>query len=65
MSTVFEMRYSNVKREQLVKRLEVYTNSNWASDQSYAVRSSWPKARHCMFTVVVILQKHGKIVKQT
>ena len=36
MSTVFEMRDSNHKREQLVKRLEVYTDSDWASDQSYA-----------------------------
>ena len=33
MSTVFEMRDSNDRREQLVKRLEVYTDSAWASDQ--------------------------------
>ena len=33
MSTVFEMRDSNDRREQLVKRLEVYTDSDWASDQ--------------------------------
>ena len=34
MSTVFEMRDSNDKREQLVKRLEVYTDSEWASEQT-------------------------------
>ena len=34
MSTVFEMRDSNDRREQLVKRLEVYTDSDWASDQT-------------------------------
>ena len=33
MSTVFEMRDSNDRREQLVKRLEVCTDSEWASDQ--------------------------------
>ena len=33
MSTVFEMRDSNDRREQLVKRLGVYTDSDWASDQ--------------------------------
>ena len=33
MSTVFEVRDSNDRREQLVKRLEVYTESDWASDQ--------------------------------
>ena len=33
MSTVFEMRDSNDRREQLIKRLEVYTDSDWASDQ--------------------------------
>ena len=33
MSTVFEMRDSDDRREQLVKRLEVYTDSDWASDQ--------------------------------
>ena len=33
MSTVFEMRDSNDRREQLVKRMEVYTDSDWASDQ--------------------------------
>ena len=33
MSTVFEMRDSNDRREQLVKRLEVHTDSDWASDQ--------------------------------
>ena len=34
MSTVFEMRDSNDRREQLIKRLEVYTDSDWASDQT-------------------------------
>ena len=34
MSTVFEMRDSNDRREQLVERLEVYTDSDWASDQT-------------------------------
>ena len=34
MSTVFEMRDSNDRREQLVKRLEVHTDSDWASDQT-------------------------------
>ena len=34
MSTVFEMRDSNDRREQLVKRLEVFTDSEWASDQT-------------------------------
>ena len=33
MSTVFEVRDSNDRREQLVKRLEVCTDSDWASDQ--------------------------------
>ena len=33
MSTVFEMRDSNDRREQWVKRLQVYTDSDWASDQ--------------------------------
>ena len=34
MSTVFEMRDSNDRKEQLVKRLEVYTDSDWASEQT-------------------------------
>ena len=33
MSTVFEMRDNNDRRGQTVKRLEVYTDSDWASDQ--------------------------------
>ena len=33
MSIVFEMRDSNDRREQLVRRFEVYTDSDWASDQ--------------------------------
>ena len=32
MSTVFEMRDSNDRREQLIKRLEVFSDSDWASD---------------------------------
>ena len=34
MSTVFEMRDRKDRREQLVKRLEVYTDSDWACDQT-------------------------------
>ena len=34
MSTVFEMRDSNDKREQLVKIMEVYTDSEWAREQT-------------------------------
>ena len=34
VSTVFEVRDNNDRREQLVKRLEVYTDSDWASDQT-------------------------------
>ena len=34
MSTVFEVRDNNDKREQLVKKLEVYTDSDWRSDQT-------------------------------
>ena len=33
MTTVFEMRENNDRREQLVKRFEVDTDSDWASDQ--------------------------------
>ena len=33
MSTVFEMRDNSDRRGQTVKRLEVYTDSDWASDQ--------------------------------
>ena len=33
MSTVFEMLDNNDRRGQMVKRLEVYTDSDWASDQ--------------------------------
>ena len=33
MSTVFEMRDNSDRREHWVKRLEVYTDSDWASDQ--------------------------------
>ena len=32
-ATVFEVRDNNDKREQLVKKLEVFTDSDWASDQ--------------------------------
>ena len=34
MSIVFEVRDNNDKREQLVKKLEVFTDSDWASDQT-------------------------------
>ena len=34
VSTVFEMRDSNDRRELFNKRLEVYTDSDWASDQT-------------------------------
>ena len=34
MSTVFDVRDNNDRREQLVKRLEVYTDSDWASEQT-------------------------------
>ena len=34
MSTVFEVCDSNDRREQLVKRWEVYTDSDWASEQT-------------------------------
>ena len=30
---MFEMRDSSGRREQLIKRLEIYTDSDWASDQ--------------------------------
>ena len=33
MATVFEVRDNNDKREQLVKKLEVFTDSDWVSDQ--------------------------------
>ena len=33
MATLFEVRDNNDKREQLVKKLEVFTDSHWASDQ--------------------------------
>ena len=34
MSTAFEMRDSNDRREQLIKRLDVYPDSDWVSDQT-------------------------------
>ena len=34
MSTVFEVRDNNDRREQLVKKLEVYTDSDRASEQT-------------------------------
>ena len=34
MSTVFWVRDNNDRREQSVKRLEVYTDSDWASEQT-------------------------------
>ena len=33
MATMFEVRDNNDKREQLVKKLDVFTDSDWASDQ--------------------------------
>ena len=33
MATVFEVRDKNDRRKQLVKKLEVFTDSDWASDQ--------------------------------
>ena len=40
MSTVFEMRDSSDRREQLVKRLEVHTDSDWARDQVFRKSTS-------------------------
>ena len=40
MSTVLEMRDSNDRREQLVKRLEVYTDSDWASESNVTRKST-------------------------
>ena len=40
MATVFEVRHNNDKREQLVKELEVFTDSDWASDQTTRKRTS-------------------------
>ena len=34
MATVFEVRDNQDKREQLVKRLEVFTDPDWASDHT-------------------------------
>ena len=34
MSTVFEVRDDNDTREELVKKLEVHTDSDWASEQT-------------------------------
>ena len=33
VATVFEVRDNNDKREQLIQKLEVFTDSNWASDE--------------------------------
>ena len=41
MSTVFEMRDNNDRREQLIKRLEVYTDSDWASDHVTRKKHEW------------------------
>ena len=38
---MFEMRDSNDRREQLVNRLEVYTDSDWASDQVTTEKHEW------------------------
>ena len=34
MATVFEVQDNIDKREQLIKKLEVFTDSDWASDQT-------------------------------
>ena len=34
MATVFEVQDNNDRREQLVKKLEVFTDSDWASEQT-------------------------------
>ena len=34
MATVFDVRDNNDKRAQLVKKLEVFTDSDWASDRT-------------------------------
>ena len=60
MATVFEVRDNNDKREQLVKKLEVFTDSDWASEQM--TRRSTSGGDHgrgheaTMLTVVVKLQ---------
>ena len=57
MSTVLEVRDNNDRREQLVKKLEVYTDSDWASEQTTRKSTSgWQKACGFMITVVVGLQ---------
>ena len=40
MATMFEVRDNNDKREQLVKKLDVFTDSDWASDQMTRKRKS-------------------------
>ena len=56
MATVFEVRDNNDKREQLVKKLDVFTDSDWASDQMTRKRKSTSGA--VMLIVVVKLQWH-------
>ena len=49
MSTVFEVRDNNDRREQLVKKLEVYTDSDWACEQttqSYCRHTQTDTDRH-------------------
>ena len=62
MSTVFEMRDSNDMREQLVKRLDVCTDSDWASDQTTRKSTSgaviMAEGMGCMLAVVVRLRWH-------
>ena len=68
MSTVFEMRDSNDRREQLVKRLEVYTDSDQASDQTsrkstygavimadMKLKSRWTAVRHTHSSIDEVL----------
>ena len=59
MSTVFEVRDNNDRREQLVKRLEVYTDSVWESDQTSRTRvAAWWLHKH-VYKTKGTFQKHG------
>ena len=62
MSTVFEMRDNKDKRGQMVKRLEVQTQSDWASDQVTRKKKSgaviMAEGTDCMLIVGVRLQWH-------
>ena len=41
MATMFEVRGNNDKREELVKKLEGFTDSVWASDQTTREEHEW------------------------